>query len=435
MLINSEIDFINESTINEKWTVTPLKYLARIQTGNTPKIKNNDLFVESDGIEWIKTDNLNFNNPLKNAKQQINKKYISEVRIAQQGNILISCIGDIGKIGYADKKVTYNQQINAVVFNNQIYWKYGLYFLMCQKEQHEYFSHGNVLKILNTENQKKLKIKHPKNINLQKSISDKLDIKIKKIDFIVNDTKQSIEELEKYKQSLITEVVTKGLDENVEMKDSGVEWIGEIPRDINVIRIKNLFLLKGRIGWQGLNSKEYRDEGAYLITGTDFSNGEINWDKCVRISQERYSEAPEIQIKENDLLITKDGTIGKVAITKNTPQEVSLNSGVLLMRKKKTKYNLQLKMMYYILLSDIFWEWFNMNDVGGSTIKHLYQNQFYNFSFPLFDEAQQIKIISFLDNKIKVIDSLINDKQEIISEYETYKKSLIYEYVTGKKEV
>ena len=117
-----------------------------------------------------------------------------------------------------------------------------------------------------------------------------------------------------------------------EMKDSGVEWIGEIPKEWKIIKIKNIAFLKGRIGWQGLESKEYQEEGAFLITGTDFEDGTINWDNCVHISEQRYYEDKLLHIKENDLLITKDGTIGKIAIVKNCPEQATLNSGVMYIR-------------------------------------------------------------------------------------------------------
>ena len=74
------------------------------------------------------------------------------------------------------------------------------------------------------------------------------------------------------------------------MKDSGVEWIGKIPAGWITIKIKHVAFLKGRIGWQGLTSTEYQDEGAYLITGTDFENGFINWQNCVHITEQRYNE-------------------------------------------------------------------------------------------------------------------------------------------------
>src|SRR5699024_8620387 len=134
----------------------------------------------------------------------------------------------------------------------------------------------------------------------QVSIAHELDNKLIKIDSLIDQSRQSIDELKKYKQSLITEAVTKGLDPTVEIKDSGIEWIGNIPSNWNVRKIKHEFSLKGRIGWQGLTSKEHQDKGPHLITGTDFKNGIIDWDSCVRISEERFKEAPEIHIKEND---------------------------------------------------------------------------------------------------------------------------------------
>ena len=117
-----------------------------------------------------------------------------------------------------------------------------------------------------------------------------------------------------------------------QMKPSGVAWIGEIPTDWSTKKIKYLASLKGRIGWQGLTSDEYTDEGPFLITGVDFSNGSIDWDSCVHISEKRWEEAPEIHISNGDLLITKDGTVGKVAIVEGLTDKASLNSGVLLIR-------------------------------------------------------------------------------------------------------
>ena len=158
-------------------------------------------------------------------------------------------------------------------------------------------------------------------------------------------------------------------------------------------RIKNIANLKGRIGWQGLTTADYIEEGPYLITGVDFneSKGSINWESCVHISEERYEEAPEIHVLPNDLLITKDGTIGKLAIISEN-REASLNSGVMLIRiKDKSVCNV--KYLYYLLKSDYFWDWYNSSQRGSSTIKHLYQEQFYNFSFFLPDLAQKKKVI------------------------------------------
>ena len=212
-----------------------------------------------------------------------------------------------------------------------------------------------------------------------------------------------------------------------QMKTSGIDWIGEIPCSWNIKRIKYLAQLKGRIGWQGLTSDEYTDVGPFLITGVDFSDGSINWESCVHITEERWAEAPEIHIKNGDLLITKDGTVGKVAIVENLQGKASLNSGVLLI-KASDGYNK--KFLYWVLLSEEFWTWFRLKNAGNSTIIHLYQNDFAEFSYTFPDITEQNAIADFLDKECAQIDSIAADLEKQIALLQQYKKSLITETVT-----
>ena len=215
----------------------------------------------------------------------------------------------------------------------------------------------------------------------------------------------------------------------IKMKDSGVAWIGEIPNHWKTLRLKFASWLKGRIGWQGLKSDEYTDEGAYLITGTDFDKGRINWDTCAHITVERFNEDSDIHIQEGDLLITKDGTIGKVAIARDCPAMVSLNSGVMLIRNiRKQKYHD--KYLYYILNSNQFLKWYELSQNGASTIKHLYQEQFYNFRFSYPPLPEQEAIAAYLDEKCAVIDDIIAEAKASIEEYKAWKASVIFEAVT-----
>ena len=212
-----------------------------------------------------------------------------------------------------------------------------------------------------------------------------------------------------------------------EMKDSGIEWIGELPIGWETRKIKYVATLNGRIGWQGLTSSEYCDDGAYLITGINFDNGQIDWSTCVHVPMERWAEAPQIQIQNGDLLITKDGTVGKVAIVSNMPSETSLNSGVLLIRTVASRYK---KYLFWILQSEIFWKWFNTINAGNSTIIHLYQYDFCNFSFPFPKYSLQCNIANYLDRKCSQIDAIIARQQEVIEKLKAYKLSVITEAVT-----
>lgn len=211
------------------------------------------------------------------------------------------------------------------------------------------------------------------------------------------------------------------------MKDSGIRWIGAIPESWNTKRIKYVANLKGRIGWQGLTSEEYQDEGAFLITGVDFLDGGIDWENCVHVPMKRWEEAKGIQIEEGDLLITKDGTVGKVAIVKDMPGETSLNSGVLRIMPIE---GYSRRFLYWVIQSEEFWNWFNYKNAGNSTIIHLYQGDFAEFLYAFPDYAEQEAIADYLDKHCAKLDSIISDLEQQIETLQKYKKSLITETVT-----
>ena len=211
------------------------------------------------------------------------------------------------------------------------------------------------------------------------------------------------------------------------MKESGIDWIGQIPQEWEISKIKFTTQLNGRIGWQGLTSAEYKEEGPYLITGTDFHNGTINFETAVHIDEKRWSEASQIQVENGDLLITKDGTVGKVAIISGLDDKASLNSGVL---RIQTIDEIDRRFLYYVLLSDEFWMWFNYTNSGASTILHLYQNVFDEFTFTFPQKNEQQKIADFLDKKTAQLDKVKALLEEQIQKLKDYHSSLIYETVT-----
>ena len=137
--------------------------------------------------------------------------------------------------------------------------------------------------------------------------------------------------------------------------------------------------LKARIGWQGLTTAEYLNTGDYfLVTGTDFSDGRIAWSSCCFVATQRYTQDRNIQLRPKDILLTKDGTIGKVAFVDHLPCPATLNSGVFVIRPRDDAYDPQF--FYYVLTSRIFDE-FLIKLQAGSTISHLYQKDFVSFSF------------------------------------------------------
>lgn len=191
--------------------------------------------------------------------------------------------------------------------------------------------------------------------------------------------------------------------------------IGVIPSDWGTGNMFNNSTLKARIGWQGLTTAEYLKAGNYfLVTGTDFSDGKIKWETCHYVIEERYIQDRNIQLKDNDILVTKDGTIGKVAFVDKITLPATLNSGVFVIRPKNNSY--LPKFLYFILKSAYFDDFLNQL-VAGSTIQHLYQKDFVSFKFPLPPTlAEQTTIATALsdaDALITGLDKLLAKKRNI----------------------
>ncbi|KQU15641.1 restriction endonuclease subunit S [Bacillus altitudinis] len=353
----------------------------------------------------------------------------------KENDLLITKDGTIGKTAivrdmpdkailnsgiFVTRSAKYEVDFMYWMLNSQVFDKYI-----------KFFETGSTIKHLYQETFENFSYPLPTRIE-QKRINLFLNRKIKLVDEVIKNKGNMMTLLEKQRQSIITEAVTKGLNPNVKMKDSGVEWIGEIPEHWEVTKIKYTTYVKGRIGWQGLKSDEFIDKGPFLVTGTDFLQGYVNWDTCYHISEKRYNEAPPIQLQENDLLITKDGTIGKLAIVKEMPYKAILNSGVFVTRPFLNKY--LSKYMYWLLSSAIFDKYIKFMETG-STIKHLYQETFVNFSYPIPSTVEQTEILNYLDIKIGEIDSIKSNLVKQIEKLKEYRQALIYEAVTGKIDV
>lgn len=214
-----------------------------------------------------------------------------------------------------------------------------------------------------------------------------------------------------------------------EMKDSGVPWIGEIPKEWTLVRLKRACTLHGRIGWNGLRSDEFQFESdAYLVTGQDFKRSEIDWDNCFQINKERYDEDPFIQLKNGDLLVTKDGTIGKVAIVTNLNKPACLNSGIFVVRQRKSMFDS--RFLYWLFYSPLLIMYNDYSNAGGSTIIHLYQNVFERMPLILPSKEEQGRIVNFLNSTCTKIETIINNTRISIEEYKKLKQSVITEAVT-----
>lgn len=197
--------------------------------------------------------------------------------------------------------------------------------------------------------------------------------------------------------------------------------------EYQVLKLKEIATIKARIGWQGLKQEEHLEQGDYyLITGTDFVNGSIDFERCKFISKERYIQDKNIQIKNGDILVTKDGTLGKVAYVEGLNKPATLNSGVFVIRVNENK--VLSKYLFQYLSSNKLMNFVRTRSIGG-TVQHLNQSVIVEFPilFPSIDN--QNKIITILSTQDKVIEL----KEKLLKEKEKQKKYLMQNLLTGRK--
>ena len=181
----------------------------------------------------------------------------------------------------------------------------------------------------------------------------------------------------------------------------------------------NLCTPHARIGWQNLRSDEFLGKGDfYLITGTDFCNGRINFNTCHYISNERYNQDKKLWVKNNDILITKDGTIGKVAIVKAMDKKGTLNAGVFILNDLSK--DIDNHYLYHYLSAPFLLKYVSDNSTGG-TIKHLNLSVLINFEISFPNIIEQQKIADFLS----LIDNRIDTQSKIIEDLDTLKNSIM----------
>ena len=162
------------------------------------------------------------------------------------------------------------------------------------------------------------------------------------------------------------------------------------------VKLGDFLYIKGRIGWKGLKKKEYLTTGDYrIINGESLTTDDIDWDKAGYITKERYDESPEIMLENNDILISKDGTIGKIGFVKELDKPTTVASGIFVVRNLKPEI-INTRFIYNFLCSKYFKD-FIVTRTEGSVIPHLYQKDFVELDFPLPSLEVQNKIVSILD--------------------------------------
>lgn len=269
----------------------------------------------------------------------------------------------------------------------------------------------------------------PKKVE-QHRIADYLDRKCSQIDAIIARQQEVIEKLKTYKLSVITEAVTKGLNPHAPMKDSGVEWIGEIPEQWEVR--KAAFICDRLVVGVVIKPAEYFDDKGTIpfLRGINLKEYSINTDNLVYITDETNKMLSKSIVRSGDILIVRDGNIGVACVVPPFLDGANVVSMIIMTPMKR--YNSCY--ICYFINSSIGKLQFELTKIG-SALTHTSVSAVSKLQLAIPPEEEQNKIVEFLDEKCSSIEMFISKKQVIVDNLIAYKKSLIYEVVTGKKEV
>lgn len=417
---DSGVAWIGETP--KEWQVRKIKNYYMLETGFTPDSKNEDFYsVNGEGFDWVTIGDLTTSKFIpKSTKKQISKLYFESFnpKFVEKGSLLYSFKLSVGQTAFTDRNIFTNEAIASFKNSECVNLDFLYYSSVLIEENSNYNIYG--ARILNQDLIKNAPIVFPPLIEQQK-IASLLDTKCSQVDALISNTEKQIEKLKAYKQSLITEVVTKGLDPSVPMKDSGVEWIGETAAHYKTVPIKSLFSIKkdiiGRepdtvisITQKGLKKKDVNENSGQMANS--YANYQI-----VNIG--------DFAMNHMDLLTGGVGIAEFEGVTSPDYRVFTIRN-----TENVSKYFLYVFETYY--RNKIFYAF----GQGAANLGR-WRLPAFNFNkveIPLPPIEEQQQIADYLDEKCSQIDQLIAIKQKKIEKLNTYKKSLIYEYVTGKKE-
>ncbi|MEZ9860078.1 restriction endonuclease subunit S [Vibrio splendidus] len=271
------------------------------------------------------------------------------------------------------------------------------------------------------------------NYEEQQKITNFLDNETAKIDTLITKQETLIELLKEKRQAVISHAVTKGLNPNAPMKDSGVEWLGTVPEYWEVTKIKYIVDIAGRIGFRGYTVDDVVDEGegAIVLSPSNINGRGFTLDKKAFLSWDKYYESPEIMVEKNDLLLAKTSwSFGKVALIETVESPMTINPQMVLLKDSKVDpYYLWCLFLTDILQSHIF------NANSGSYMPTMTQESIGNFPVLIPSKSEVTEIVKYVKDKVKSIDILVDKISKQIDLLKEKKQSLISSAVTGKIDV
>ncbi|MBN1274234.1 MAG: restriction endonuclease subunit S [Candidatus Aminicenantes bacterium] len=398
--------------IPKDWDLIKLGQIAEIRNGSTPNTQVSKFWNGT--IPWCTPTDIT---ATKGKYLEATKKYITKIGLSScsanllpPGTLLLCSRATIGELKITKTNICTNQGFKSLVCKSDVLNEFLYYLILFLKPKFIERANGSTFLEISKQDLANILIQLP-GLDEQHAIAEAL-----------SDVDRLIEALDKLiikKRNVKRATMQQLLTGKTRLPGFEGDWIS--------LNIGKQSLLKARIGWQGLTTEEYlRTGNYYLVTGTDFINGEISWETCDFVTKHRYDQDKYIQLSLGDILLTKDGTIGKSAYINKLPFPATLNSGVFVIRPLDNAYNP--KYLFYLLMSQVFMHFLNKLQ-AGSTITHLYQKDFIGFDFlappTLEEQTAVVTILSELDAEIKALEFRLDKTKQI-------KQGMMQQLLTGR---
>ena len=416
----SGVEWIGEVPIH--WKIKRLKYIADLNMGQSPPSEE----YNSDQIgKPFLQGNAEFgrHHPTPKIYCPTAKKH------ASPGDILVSVRAPVGALNIADQEYGIGRGLCAICpRTNQLERCYTKYLLEVVRTELHVVATGSTYDAVTVDEVSNLTCVVPL-LSEQIQIANFLDRKTEQIDELIRIKERRIELLQEQRTALINQAVTKGLDPNVEMKPSGVEWIGKIPKDWNAVPLTKY--LESIIDYRGRTPAKI-ESGRFLVTAKNIRDGQIDYE----ISQEFTSEDEYQRIMTRgipqigDVLFTTEAPLGEVANVDDV--SIALAQRIIKFRPKPdflNPYFLKYWILSYSFQSDL------QRYATGSTAQGIKASKLCLLKLNLFPIKEQKQIVDYLDHKTQQIDELIATEHRKIELLKEYRQSLISEAVTGKIDV
>ena len=398
------------------WRNITVGNLGEIITGYTPPTKNTEYF--GDKYPFITPTDIKVDSRIVQTERFLSQEgyEYNKIRLLPPNAVCVTCIASIGKICMTTVPSVTNQQINSIVVNQDKYDPYFVYYLLItQTDIIQSVANSATTPIVNKSTFTSINVCVPP-LPTQTQIANFLDRKTEQIDELIRIKERQIELLQEQRTALINQAVTKGLDPNVEMKPSGVEWIGEIPAHWRIEKIKHVATLVSEKSTPETDAIKISPENvesetgkvldfysSYDSSGVKFQDGDVLFNK--------------IRVYLNKVVFAKYNgySLGEMIVIRPTLQCMS-------------------KYLFYLMLSNRFIEYCDSISYGAK-MPRTAVDDIMNAKIPMPLDQEKLQIADLLDRKTQQIDELISTEQRKIELLKEYRQSLISEAVTGKIDV